>query len=103
MTLVVAGGLALQAVQAVAADPVSNPSAAYTKVPQKTVQPVYQLLKPKLFFQVNTPVNYDIDRVGGLSSRPWTQTVGWPPPSPFVDDRVFEPDFNLFSIGNEPN
>lgn len=100
----VAGGLAWQAVHAVAADPESTPSAAYTRVPQKTAQPVYQLLKPKLFFQVNTPVNYHIDRVGGISSRPWTQTVGWPSaPSPFVDDQVFEPDFNLFWAGNPPN
>jgi len=102
MPLVVAGGLALQTLHAVAADP----SAAYAKVPQKTVQPVYQFFKPKLFFQgkqVNTPMNYNIDRVGQISSRPWTQTVGWPAPSLFVDDQVFEPDFNLFWAGNPPD
>lgn len=40
-----------------------------------------------------------IERVGGLSSRPWTSTVGWSPgASAFPDAKTHEPTLNLISV-----
>ena len=45
-----------------------------------------------------------IERVGNVSSRPWTQIVGWNQGTQFASDaeRYHEPRFNLFWLGNEP-
>ena len=81
--------------QAVAADPASQPFAA-TKVPQNTKHPFYE------FWQSKTQPNYKIERYGGIyggiSSQPWAQTVGWPGRPLFFDQRVYEPNFPLFSV-----
>jgi hypothetical protein len=94
MILMVAGGLALPAV---AADPASGPS-AQTKIKVKTVLPIFQLAHPK-----SVP-NYNIDRLGNSSSRPWDQVAGQPGGPVFADQRAYlnQPNFNLFWIGNSP-
>ncbi len=105
MMLMVAGGLTMQAV-AGPGDGTSannNPSAAYTKAPGKKVQTVYQVLQPKNLFQTKTPVNYQIDRIGGISSRPWAQIAGSPAPPAFYDQRGYDTHLNLFWIGATPN
>lgn len=43
-----------------------------------------------------------IFRVGGISSRPWAQTAGWPRETLFADESYYQPHFNLFWIGNRP-
>lgn len=93
MIMMVAGGLAMQAV---AADTDKGPS-VYTKNQPTTWHLSYKVLKAK------TPANYKIERVGNISSRPWAQTAGSPAPAAFFDQRVHEPHFNLFWIGARPD
>lgn len=93
MVMMVAGGLAMQAVAA----GTDNGPSAYTKNQPTTWQPFYKLLKSK------TPTNYKIERVGNISSRPWVQVAGRPAPAAFFDQRVHEADFNLFWIGARPD
>jgi hypothetical protein len=96
--MAVAMGLTMQAL---AAGTDNGPSAS-TNI-RKTTLPhrVYDLLQPK------TPVKSDkIERVGGISSRPWAQTVGFSgSPTPFAGDleRFHNPRFNLFWIGARPD
>jgi hypothetical protein len=61
--------------------------------------------------QVVTPFNFwhqpapksKIERVGGMSSQPWTQIAGWPPgASAFPDAETHESTLYIFSIGHEP-
>jgi hypothetical protein len=95
--MALAGGLALQAVAAGTSNP---PSATTHNVRNITVQRlVYQPLEPKI-----TKTDR-IDRVGGVSSRPWAQTVGWASQqTQFAGDResLHEPQFNLFWFGATP-
>lgn len=93
MVMMVAGGLALQAV---AAGTDNNPS-AYTKNQPTTWQPFYKVLQTK------TTANYKIERVGNISSRPWGQTAGSPAPAAFFDQRVHERHFNLVWFGASPD
>lgn len=93
MILMVAGGLAMQAV---AAEPNNNPS-VFTKNQKITWATSYQFWQPK-----KSNVSYKIERVGGLSSRPWAQIAGRPAPAAFFDQRVHEPHFNLFWVGATP-
>ena len=63
--------------------------------------------KPKV--QVTTPLDWSqpvvnqpayINRAGNVSSRPWTQIVGWHNGAPFNTDCVtHEPQFCLLSVG----
>jgi hypothetical protein len=63
--------------------------------------------KPKV--QVTTPLDWSqpavnqpayINRVGNVSSRPWTQIVGWHNGAPFpADCATHEPQFSLLSVG----
>jgi hypothetical protein len=63
--------------------------------------------KPGL--QVTTPLDWSqpvvnqpttINRVGNISSRPWSQIVGWHNGAPFTTDCVtHEPQFCLLSVG----
>ena len=80
----------------------NNPSAIH-KAPEKKVQSVYQVLQPKYLLLLKTPAHDKIDRVGGISSRPWAQIAGSPAPATFFDQRVYEPHFNLFWAGATPN
>jgi len=90
----VAVGLAMQAV---AAGPNNTPSAS-TDVHKNTAQQrTYPFLEPKV------KATDRIERYGGISSRPWAQTVGWPSASPFVDEKNHEAHFNLFWIGARPD
>ena len=95
--MAVAGGLALQAV---AAGTDSAPSATTTNVKKSTLQQrVSQFLEPK------TTKSDKIDRVGGVSSRPWAQTAGWASSQvQFAGDRerFHEPQFNVFWLGSTP-
>jgi hypothetical protein len=95
LVLMVAGSLAMPAMVS-AADNTSSSSVA-THVQKSTVpQRILQLLKQP------EPVSDKIQRVGGISSRPWTQVAGWPPATPFADERYYQPHFNLFWVGNTP-
>ena len=93
-----AGGLALQALAA-GTENTPTPSAS-TNVKKPTLhQRVSQFLEPK------TLKTDRIDRVGGVSSRPWAQTVGWSSgPSQFAGDRerFHDAEFNLFWVGSTP-
>jgi hypothetical protein len=41
----------------------------------------------------------EIERVGGISSRPWTSVVGWSPgASAFPDAKTHEPTLKLISV-----
>jgi hypothetical protein len=95
--MAVAGGLALQAV---AAGTDNAPSATTTNVKKSTLQQrVNKFLEPK-----TTRID-KIDRVGGISSRPWAQTAGWASgQTQFAGDRerFYEPQFNLFWLGSTP-
>jgi hypothetical protein len=94
MILMVAGALAMQAV---AADPNNGPS-AFTKNQKESWTTAYKLWQPK-----KSAVSDKIDRVGGISSRPWAQIAGKPAPALFYDQRVHEPHFNLFWLGTTPD
>jgi len=96
--LTIAAGLVAQAV-ALAADSNNTPSAS-ANVRQNKLQPIYQFTQP------NTSDMYRIDRYGGISSRPWTQTAGWASQTTqFAGDRenLYEPHFNLFWLGARPD
>ena len=85
--------------QAMGAGTGNNPSAS-TNLKKATVQQrVSQFLEPK------TLKTDKIDRVGGVSSRPWAQTAGWASGQvQFAGDResLNEPQFNLFWLGKTP-
>jgi hypothetical protein len=92
--MTIAVGLALQAM---AAGPDNGPSATTHK--NTFQQRVYPFLEPKV-----TPTD-KIERCGGISSRPWAQTVGWASQTTrFASDqeRYHEPHFNLFWFGATP-
>jgi len=93
--MTIAAGLAMPAV----AGPDSNNSpSATTQIQKTTIQKqVYQFLKPE------SAEKYKIERIGNISSRPWAQTVGWQPATPFVDEKNNEAHFNLFWIGARPD
>lgn len=121
MVMMVAGGLAMQAM---AAGTDNGPSADTQKQPN-TWQPFYKLLNSKTapnykieragnissrtwqpFYKLlnsKTPANYKIERYGNISSRPWAQIAGEPAPAAFFDQRVHEAHFNLFWFGATPD
>lgn len=84
---------------AVAADLTTGPS-AQTKVEVKTAIPLSlsQLAKPK------TPVNYQVERLGNISSQPWDKVAGEPPAPLFESQREYvdQPNFALIWMGNAP-
>lgn len=88
--------LAALAAPAGAADSSGAPSAV-TKVQKLNWTDAYKLWKPQKVI-----ATYKIDRVGGISSRPWAQTAGQSMQPLFYDQRGFEPHFNLFWIGASP-
>jgi hypothetical protein len=94
--MAIAGGLALQAMAA----GTENAPSATTNVKKSTLQQrVNRFLEPK-----TTRID-KIDRVGGISSRPWAQTAGWASGQvQFAGDRerFHEPQFNLFWLGSTP-
>src|SRR5579859_5711307 len=92
LVILVAGGLAMQA----AADNTDKGPSAYTKTQKSNWQPFYKALKEK------SPSSDKIERVGNISSRPWSQIAGRPAPPAFYDQRVYEPHFTLFSWGSSP-
>ena len=93
--LTLAVGLAMQAMAG--PDGNNSPSASVNVRKNTLQQQVYQFLKP------GPAEKYKIERVGKISSRPWAQTVGWQPVTPFVDERNTEAHFNLFWIGARPD
>jgi hypothetical protein len=83
--------------QAMAAGPDNSPSATTHK--NTFQQRVYPFLEPK------TAPSYKIERYGGISSRPWAQSVGWASQTTqFAGDRerFYAPHFNLFWFGATP-
>jgi hypothetical protein len=96
LIMAIAGGLVLQAVAA----GTDNAPSATTSVKKSTLQQrVSQFLEPK-----TTRID-KIDRVGGISSRPWAQTAGWASSQvQFAGDRerFYEPQFNVFWLGATP-
>lgn len=74
----------------------SNPSVTTALKKNNGAQKAYD------FFASPKVENYHIDRVGGISSRPWTQTVGWSSGTAFADPSYYQPHFNLFWVGNTP-
>jgi len=95
IVMVAAAGLAWQAVAA----PENSPSASTHVRKNPAHQQVYPFVGPKV-----TPKDR-IDRYGGISSRPWAQTVGWSSgPSMFAGDRerFHDVQFNLFWVGRTP-
>ena len=79
-----------------AADNTDKGPSAYTKPVKSNWQPFYKVLK------VKTPAKDKIERVGNISSRPWSEIAGRPAPAAFYDQRVYEPHFALFSAGAQP-
>ncbi|MGA2245843.1 MAG: hypothetical protein ABSH48_12650 [Verrucomicrobiota bacterium] len=97
MVLLVAGGLAFQAV---AADPASSPSAQTpSKVQAKTALSIFKIAHSQ------TVPSDKIERLGNISSRPWAQIAGQPAPPLFEDQREYlgQPNFNLFWVGASPH
>jgi hypothetical protein len=94
--MAVVAGLAMQAMGA----GTGNTPSASANVKKSTLQQrVVQFLEPK-----STRTD-KIDRVGGISSRPWAQTAGWASAQvQFAGDResLNEPQFNLFWLGATP-
>jgi hypothetical protein len=70
------------------------------KIPVHTAFSLFQLAQPK------SQENFRIERYGGISSRPWAQTVGFSaaPQTQFMSDRerLYEPTFNLVWVGRTP-
>src|SRR5580658_9578044 len=94
MIMVIAMGMAMQVVVSGA----ENSPSATTKAQKTTLQQrVNKLLQPE------SVDKYKIERVGGISSRPWAQTVGWSKATPFVDGGNNEAHFNLFWMGSKPD
>jgi hypothetical protein len=86
------------------AQPPATPKTAPVKpVKQEKVQ-IITLLTPFQTLKVSQPVSQNkIQRVEGMSSRPWTQIVGWKPGYPaFPSPEMHESTLCLFSVGNEP-
>jgi hypothetical protein len=92
--LLVAGGVAWQA----AAADLTAKTSAQTKVQARTTVPLLQLAHPKADFSDK------IDRVGNLSSRPWSEIAGRPAAPSFVDQREYvdQPNFALVRISLAP-
>jgi hypothetical protein len=90
------------AMQAMAANTDNSPSAS-SNTPKNTLQHrIY-----KTYLQPKTSQTTDkIDRVGGISSRPWAQTAGYSAagPSLFAGDRerFHDVQFSLFWVGAPP-
>jgi hypothetical protein len=99
-TMILAAIVAGLAMQALAADPVNKPSASTSIRKNPLQQRVNDLLQPK------TVQNYKIDRVGGISSRPWSQTAAnYSAGTPlFTGDRerYHDVQFALFWTGAPP-
>jgi hypothetical protein len=79
-----------------ATKPAANAANAVTKPKSVVVTPLSKSLPPG---------NDKIQRVGNVSSRPWTQTVGWTPgKSEFATESAGPKDqgWTLFWIGHEP-
>jgi hypothetical protein len=92
VSMLVAGGLAMPAIAA-GADLGPSTSAS---APQKTKDRIQQWQTVK----VTKTQSAAIDRVGGISSRPWAQIGGMPPPpSLFVDQQIPEAHWHLFQLG----
>ena len=97
--IAIAGGLVLQAA---AAGTDNAPSATTTTSVKKST---LQQRMSQFFLEPKTTKTYKIDRVGGISSRPWAQTAGWASEQvQFAGDRerYNEPKFNLFWLGATP-
>jgi hypothetical protein len=94
-------GLAVQAL-AGPDDNNNNPSASTTTPSKNIVQK-----RISQYVEGNNAVNYKIERVGNVSSRPWGATAGFSggSPTPFAGDRerYYEPHFNVFWVGARPN
>lgn len=76
----------------------SNAPSAVTKVQKSNWKDAYKLWKPQ------KPLATDkIDRVGGMSSRPWAQIAEQGNQPLFYDQRGFEPHFALLSFGASPS
>jgi hypothetical protein len=101
-TMIIAAIMAGVAAQAMAADPVNSPSATTHSVKSTLQQHVMSLLQPKTTLQTDK-----IERVGNISSRPWSQTAAsysTGGPSLFAGDRerFHNVQFNLFWAGSTP-
>ena len=83
------------AMQAVAADPATHStlSTAANAIQKPALKTQAHFLQPP------TVDKYHIDHVGRMSSRPWTAVSGWPQTAPFVDDRPYNAEFRLFTVG----
>jgi len=94
MMMTVVCGLAMQAMAAAPAN--NSPVAA--ELSKNTTQRINHFQSPK------APASYKLERVGGISSRPWARTASWSPgPSQFVGDRerFHDVQFSLFSLGSK--
>ena len=94
--------LAAAAIQTVAlAQQTPTMAAASTKVEKTKIE-----VSSPLLLNLKQPVkqeNTTIDRVGGVSSRPWTQTVGWHNgQSTAWNPDTHEAQFCVLSFGAEP-
>lgn len=80
--------------------PSPNPSAS-ANVQRPVVHNMFQQI-----LQPSTPRSDKIERVGGVSSRPWAQAVGFSaaPQTQFMGDRerLYEPEFNVLWVGRTP-
>jgi hypothetical protein len=79
-------------------------------VNQSTNAPAHANIKTKMLHLANpfTPAKAEdkskIERYGGMSSRPWTQIVGWHPgePAAFTDGKTHVAELPLLWIGAKP-
>lgn len=104
--------LALGAVaSALAADPsastakstLKSTTASFDAITIKIPEPSWQVANP--FAPVKLGEQKDkIDRLGAISSRPWTQIVGWhsAEPSSFMDVRTARAGWPLLWFGADP-
>ena len=75
----------------------SNSHTAVTKSQKLNWTDAYKLWKPQ-----KVAATDKIDRVGGISSRPWAQIAENGNKPLFYDQRVHEAHFSLFWIGAPP-
>lgn len=90
---------------------------AFGQPPQATQKPTTPVPakkeKSQLSTQFNTPFTVPastltlrtqkVERVGGMSSRPWAQIVGWRPGySAFPRPELRDPSIPIFWIGRDP-
>lgn len=89
------------AIPALALDSTTG-SSVLVQPPGKSLQVANPFAKTKVS---DSNRKTEIDRVGGISSQPWSQIVGWHngEPASLMDAKVHEPKLHLLWFGAEPN